>query len=205
MSNKIKRSIDNETETTQCKKQRQSLKENEVSSRERTQDLLNDLKHADPILRLSLTKEDCPDIIPTSKTLLEDFLYPLSPFDFKSICFRKKAVHVRSNRKDRVDGIISDYMFGLDPKQIFDETSSDSIFLWIPSNGESENSCSRTNDKNCLQSIDIQDPNTAYLLHTHSNYSSYCRAPPELEQILVSTMLRETGFGLGQYDPTGKS
>jgi len=41
-------------------------------------------------------------------------------------------------------------------------------------------------------------------LHKHSNYASYCRAPPELEQPLVSSMLRDVGIGLGQYDPTGE-
>ena len=128
----------------------------------------------------------------------------MSPFDFKSTCFRKKAVYISSGRKDRVHDIISNYMFGLNPKQIFEETSSESIFLWIPSDGKNDNPSPNTNGKKCLQSIDVQDPNTAYLLHTHSNYASYCRAPPELEQLLVSSMLRDTGFGLGQYDPTGK-
>ncbi len=203
MSNEIKRSIDGEIERKQSKKQRHSTDQNEVSSRERAKDLLNAMKQCDPVLSLSLSEEESFDIAPTSNKILGDFLHPLSPSDFKSNCFRKKAVHVRSNRKERVDGIISDYMFGLDPKQIFEETSSDSVFLWIPSKDKNEASCTTSQTKS-LQSIDIQDPNTAHILHTNSNYSSYCRAPPELEQLLVSNMLRETGFGLGQYDPTGK-
>lgn len=194
MSNASKRSIDSETEQKQCKKQRHL----------RAQDSLKELKHADPVLELSLTEDDSPIISPTSKNLLADLLYPLSPSEFKVSCFRKKAVHIRSNRNDRGGDIISNYMFGLDPKQIFEETSSDRIFLWIPMKGGTENSCSNANERNCLQSIDIQDPNTAHILHTNSKYASYCRAPPELEQLLVSSMLRETGFGLGQYDPTGK-
>ena len=205
MSTERKRRIDIETVLDQCKRQRYSLEENEVFSHERTKDLLNELRHGDPVLALSLAGKDSPDIIPTSKNLLKTLLFPLSPFDFKSNCFRKKAVHIRSNRNDRGHDIISKYMFGLDPKQIFEETSSDNIFLWIPSKGEKENSCLNTNEQNCLQSIAIQDPNTAHILHTNSKYASYCRAPPELEQILVSSMLRETGFGLGQYDPMGKS
>ena len=141
---------------------------------------------------------DSPDITAISKDLLQSMLYPLSPRDFKSSCFRKKAVHIRSNRKDRAHDISANYMFGLDPKQIFEETCSDSIFLWIPSNDKSGL------DEKSLQSIDIQDPNTAHVLHQHSNYASYCRAPPELEQPLVSSMLKDVGLGLGQYDPTGE-
>ena len=194
MSNESKRSIDSETEQKKCKKQRHLS----------AQDSLKELKHADPVLELSLTEDDSPIISPTSKNLLADLLYPLSPSEFKVNCFRKKAVHIRSNRNDRGGDVISNYMFGLDPKQIFEETSSDSIFLWIPTKRDTENSCSNANEKNCLQSIDVQDPNTAHILHTNSKYASYCRAPPELEQLLVSSMLRETGFGLGQYDPTGK-
>ena len=204
MSKEVKRSIDSKTEEKQCKKQRYSSEEREVSSYQRAQDLLNELKHTDPVLKLSLTKDESPDISPNSKTLLKDLLHPLPPVDFKSSCFRKKAVHIRSNRTDRGREIISNYMFGLDAKKIFEETSSDSVFLWIPVKNEEKNSPSHENEKNCLQSIDVQDPNTAHVLHTNSKYASYCRAPPELEQPLVSSMLRDTGFGLGQYDPTGK-
>ena len=205
MSNETKRSLDNETDTKQTKRHRSSLEKIQDSDANHAKDILNELKHADPVLRLHLTKDDSPDITPTSKNLLKSMLYPLSPFDFKTTCFRKKAVYIQSNRNDRAHDIISNYMFGLDSKQIFEETSSDSIFLWIPSNGKRDSSCSNTNEKKCLQSIDIQDPSTAHVLHTHSNYASYCRAPPELEQLLTSSMLRETGLGLGQYDPTGKS
>ena len=205
MSDETKRSSNTEIETKSFKRQKYAWKKQQVSSPTYAQDLLNELKHADPVLRLHLTKEDSPDITPTSKNLLKSILYPLSPLDFKSTCFRKKAVCIRSNRKERARDIISNYMFGLDSKQIFEETSSDSIFLWLPSSGKRETLCSNANEKKCLQSIDIQDPNTAHILHTYSNYASYCRAPPELEQLLVSSMLREVGLGLGQYDPTGKS
>ena len=204
MSDETKRRPETELTTKDSKKQRNCCKEHQVNSPKDVHKLLNELKHADPVLRLHLANGDSPDISPTAKDLLESLLYPLSSIDFKSTCFRKKAVNIRSNRKDRARDIITNYMFGLDSKQIFEETSSDSIFLWIPSNDKEGSSCSNTNEKKSLQSIDIQDPNTAHILHTHSNYASYCRAPPELEQPLVSSMLRCIGLGLGQYDPSGK-
>jgi hypothetical protein len=201
MSNETKRRLDTESVAKKFKRQRNSQ---QVSGSDHAQDVLNALKHADPVLRLQLEKEDSPDITPTSKNLLESILYPLSPIDFKSTCFRRKAVYIRSNRKDRARDIITNYMFELDSKQIFEETSSDSVFLWIPSNDKGQGNCSNTNQKKCLHSIEVQDPSTAHILHTNSNYASYCRAPPELEQLLISSMLKELGFGLGQYDPTGK-
>ena len=203
MSNNEKRSIDNGNETKKSKRRRQSS----VGDKNYAQALLNDLKHNDPVLRLNLSREESHDIDPTSKKILESILHPLSPQTFKSTCFRKKAVHIHSDREERVHDINTNYLFGLNPKRIFEETSSDSIFLWIPSSGKRKHSSSNetSNVREVLQSIDVQDPNTAYILHTHSNYASYCRAPPELEQVLVSSMLRELCFGLGQYDPTGKS
>jgi len=190
--------------TKDIKRQRIPSEENRVSGPEDVQRVLNELKHADPVLRLQISNDgESPDIKPSSKDLLGSLMYPLSPDDFKLSCFRKKAVHVSSNRKDRASDITTNYMFGLDSKQIFEETSSDSIFLWIPSKSSEEKSSADLNEQKSLQSIDIQDPNTAHILHTHSNYASYCRAPPELEQQLVSTMLKNVGLGLGQYDPTG--
>jgi len=174
-----------------------------VSSAKDAESLLNDLKHSCPVLEMHLdvTNEKTPDISLSATNLLEDMLYPLPPSSFLSSCFRKKAVHVRSNNTERAKEISSKYMFDLDSRQIFEETSSDSVFLWIPNNSEE-----KRNDQTAktLQSIELHDPQTAHVLHTSSNYASYCRAPPELEQPLVSLMLRDTGLGLGQYDPTGE-
>lgn len=41
-------------------------------------------------------------------------------------------------------------------------------------------------------------------LHRSGN-ATYCRAPPRLEQLLVSALLNDTGLGCGQYDATGES
>lgn len=168
--------------------------------------ILNDLKHSNPVLQLHLHKSDpLPDPgceLSGSKDLLNTLIYPLSPRSFHSSCFRQKALHIKSNNRDRARNISETYMFGLDAKKIFEETSSDCIFLWIPPN--SNDTHNKENSKNALLSIEVQDPNTAHILHTCSNYASYCRAPPELEQILVSHMLRGTGLGLGQYDASGE-
>ncbi len=200
---------------------------------------VNRLKHSDAVLKLNLPQASAstspsspfkvqvppskhqhpgigtiPDItLPSSDqlSLLEKLLYPLSPSTFLTTCFRQKAVHVQSNNAQRVRKLNSKFMFDLDAKKIFEETSSDSIFLWIrDSNGNSKNnentdSASSSNSESkrgkekLLKSIEVQDPEMAHILHTASNYASYCRAPPDLEQPLVYNLLKDTGMGCGQY------
>jgi len=183
-----------------------------ISTPEDVNKQIQELRHGDPVLRVSLpppevslsTMNTIPDITLNQSSLLETMMYPLDSAAFLNNCFRKKAVQIKSNNHLRAKYISQNYLFNLDPKEIFNETASDSVFLWIPPSkkDESSNSGSRPFSAKALQSIEISDPDTAHLLHTRSNYASYCRAPPELEQPLVSYMLRDTGLGLGQYDPT---
>ncbi len=240
-SSRKKRTKSNKS-SNECKKETSShkkLKQTKdpidplcVSTSQDAENELNKLKHADPVLRLHLPKPDksssgSKSVIPeinfdnssssSSSSLLEKLLFPLSPKSYMTNCFRQKAVYVSSNDKCRVSNLNSKYMFDLDPKQIFEETSSDSVFLWIrqQQNQKIKDDSDYTNGENYLddgdteigsssipplKSIEIQDPDMAYLLHSSSNYASYCRAPPELEQPLVYNMLKDTGIGCGQYE-----
>ena len=192
-----------------AKRKKGNCENYKVNNSEDVKKILDNLKHSDPVLQLHLTNtnndnddddDDVPDISLSSGSLLEKMIYPLEPSVFLSTCFRNKAVHISSKNKGRADDISANYMFGLDSKQIFEETSSDSVFLWIPPKQTDEGSGSGKG----LQSIEIQDPNTAQILHKNSNYASYCRAPPELEQPMVSNLMKDVGLGLGQYDPSGE-
>lgn len=200
---KHKRNKENSHHTSQKRAKKEKKDEFEVSSDKDARKHLENLRQKDPVLQLHWKADSLrvPSIqIGPNQSLLSTLMFPLNPELFMSNCFRRKAVHIRSNDRDRASDISTNYMFGLDAKQIFHETSSDSVFLWmkLKMNNQSEDD---TND-NILHSIEISDPDTAYLLHQNSNYASYCRAPPELEQPLVSQMLRDTGLGCGQYDPS---
>jgi hypothetical protein len=206
MSTKSKRTISKLPKSQHTKKVKHNDNKVLIASEFDAQRLLNELKHSDPVLQLHLDSSDTGRIpmidISQSKDLLTKLIYPLSPNLFLSSCFRKKAVHICSNNRDRVKKMSDNHMFGLDAKRIFEETSSECIFLWIPP--KEDNDDGTENLSKALLSIEVQDPSTAHVLHTCSNYASYCRAPPDLEQILVSRMLRDTGLGLGQYDATGE-
>ena len=208
-----------------------------VKTSEDIQILLANLRHVHPILQYAHApppatppSDDAVStgIAPPSlsnpytsaeSSLLSKLLWPLSPDSFMSSCFRQKAVHVQSNNTERTKKLSDEYLFGLDSLKIFEETSSDNIFLWITPKAEpvaavDENSHQKQNGNEsaticgqdsppALHSVELADPQMANLLHTTSHHASYCRAPPELEQPLVSSLLRDTGLGCGQYDPTG--
>ena len=140
---------------------------------------------------------------PESSSLLDDMLYPLSCDEFLKQHFRKNAVCIQrrphtsepdaGDDNKMVSSICNEYLFGLDVRQIFAETSSENVFLWLrpPSNSSS----------NTLNSVEIADADTAYALHQSGSHPAYCRAPPILEQLLVKSLLRSTGLGAGHYHP----
>ena len=136
---------------------------------------------------------------PSSNKLLDDMLNPLTKEEFLNNYFRKDAVLISRSRQphhtrtDLVSKICDDYLFNLDVHQIFTETSSDNVFLWLRPTDAT--------DKKTLNSVEIQDPDTAYALHVSGSHSAYCRAPPILEQHLVNSLLRATGLGGGHYHP----
>lgn len=134
-----------------------------------------------------------------SAYLLGEMLFPLPVNDFLDNHFRTNAIHIerrsnpshhhRHHQTSIVSYLCSEHLFDLDIRQIFNETSSECIFLWLrPSNPGDP-----------LDSVEISDANSAYKLHTLGNHPAYCRAPPELESLLVSSLLRSTGLGCGHY------
>ena len=154
---------------------------------------------------------------PDSDKLLDEMLYPMSSDEFLKKHFKKNAVCIQRqhesppNKKskqcnsdaDSIDSygnsdlislLCHKYLFDLDVRQIFAETSSENVFLWL-----SPPSDASTHDS--LNSVEISDSDTAYALHQSGSHPAYCRAPPLLEQLLVGSLLRSTGLGGGHYLP----
>ena len=142
---------------------------------------------------------------------------------------KKKSRRQQKTVSNRYQPIIDEGMYHLDTKELLKETSSDSIFVWLaaqqqqpqqPKNGNKKapksnasttptttaSSNHTTTKQPLIQSIEIPDAETAMALHQSSGgHALYCRAPPQVEQLLVSQLLRDTGLGCGQYDPSGES
>mmetsp|Transcript_16452 Transcript_16452/g.35758 ORF Transcript_16452/g.35758 Transcript_16452/m.35758 type:complete len:694 (+) Transcript_16452:49-2130(+) len=157
----------------------------------------------------SESKRNRPKILrPESNKLLEDMLYPLPEKDFLQRHFRRNAVCIQREPRSRsnhiiVSDICSNYLFDLDVRQIFAETSSENVFLWLssPSSDATAFPTTTTATANSLNSVEISDPETAHALYVSGSHPAYCRAPPTLEQRLVGSLLRATGLGCGHYHP----
>jgi len=129
----------------------------------------------------------------SSETLFTDMIHPIPKEAFMEHFFRNRALHISDPRgAERIQSIIA-AMDNLNPSSILQETSSDNVFVWIL-------------DKQLrkIQSIEIDNVETAIALHT-AGHATYCRAPPQVEQPMVANMLRGTGMGCGNYDPSGNS
>jgi hypothetical protein len=118
------------------------------------------------------------------ESLLQQLLGPLSKDVFMSQYFRSKAVHVKSSVA-RFQGLTDELS---DSERILQETSSESIFVWLPSNKSSKESH--------IKSIEVSDPGVAYAL-LQAGHATYCRAPPHIEEHLVRRLLQDTQLGCG--------
>eukprot|EP00816_Leptocylindrus_hargravesii_P001269 CAMPEP_0196816360 /NCGR_PEP_ID=MMETSP1362-20130617/54907_1 /TAXON_ID=163516 /ORGANISM="Leptocylindrus danicus, Strain CCMP1856" /LENGTH=587 /DNA_ID=CAMNT_0042193657 /DNA_START=9 /DNA_END=1772 /DNA_ORIENTATION=+ len=146
----------------------------------------------DPLVTIALptSQNVFPDITLDSSTdSLAAMVHPMPKNEFLMNVFRQKALHVSGAGLGRLRDLIEEGMFDLDTESILRETSSDNVFVWLKS-GEH------------VRSIEVDDPSSAHALHL-AGHATYCRAPPEVEQPLVASMLRGTGLGGGQYDPSG--
>jgi hypothetical protein len=128
-----------------------------------------------------------------SDSLFEDMISPMPPNVFLDYCFRKRALHISDSYQARRIQPIVQAMGDLDPFYILQETSSDNVFVWISNSKHKK-----------ISSVEIDNVDTAVALH-RAGHATYCRAPPDVEQPMVAQLLRGTGMGCGNYDPSGNS
>lgn len=168
--------------------------------------IVQDNRSVGPKKKRARTEEehkDAPNTIlrPESSKLLDDMLYPMTTEHFLKNHFRKDAVCInrkhdkQAGNEELVSYICETFLFGLDVKEIFAETSSENVFLWL------RPPPSKSDSKAALNSVEISDPDSAFALHQSGSHPAYCRAPPALEQLLVSSLLKATGLGGGHYHP----
>jgi hypothetical protein len=184
----------------QCGKKRDRNGGSKVSKKIRD-NLMDD---DEPVFVQPILDKDVPTI--SLSPDLDELLYPLTGEDFLDNFFRKKAVHVSctAQHETRVSNLREE-MFGLDPEMILRESSSDNIFLWLLGKELIHNDNINENDKRLIRSIEISNVDTAISLHKIAGHATYCRAPSNVEQSLVASLLKATGLGCGQYDPSGES
>jgi Cupin superfamily protein len=171
------------------KSKRQKIKASVISTDYDTR--LRSLSHESPSISVQ-RQSGSPEINICSANLLEQLIHPISKQTFLEFGFRKKALHITGQGESLIQSILEE-LHQVDPKYLFQETSSENVFLWLR----------QTDGK--IQSLEIQDPQQAWMLHQLGGHATYCRAPPNVEQPMVANLLRGTGLGCGQYDPSGES
>ena len=129
--------------------------------------------------------------------LLPQLLSPLDSSVFIEHYFRKCAVHVQGNSPTRFDNVLNEFLSN--PSQIFEQTASENIFVWlqVPLGNPKGSGKKR---KSLIHSMEVEDAETALALH-QAGHSTYCRAPPPLEQALVQALLTDTNLGGGGGEP----
>ena len=141
--------------------------------------------------------------------LLADLLAPaLTPAEFLTKHFRKQAVYIPTAQGANRVAKISQYMLNLDVREIFDQTASENIFVWLKPQEQQDNDNTTLRENGSRQkkinSIEVPEPEMAYALY-QAGHPTYCRAPPHVEQVLLGALLENTGLGCGQYDASGQS
>jgi hypothetical protein len=179
----------------------------------------------------SKTKDDSSTTVPpiSAHAKLADLIYPLSVSTFLDDYFqplqqqrasptaatpKQTAVHFtcptgqEARHAQRIKNLIDNEMLKLDPKRLLEETSSESIFIWLrpPATATNHHLPPQLQQQQeqlpLVQSMEVADASHALAL-LQCGHATYCRAPPHVEQPLVASLLRDTGLGCGQYDPTG--
>lgn len=171
-----------------------------LAERRVVQELLAKLTYDDPLLRLDGAAAAANIATSTTSPMtLERAISPLSLETFVTCLFRQKAVHIKKANNNSMGGDPSlvAAMYNLNVPSILKHTSSKNIFVWVMQQQQQGKHCS----SNVIQSIEMDDPDHAFILYKHGGHALYCRAPPEVEQPLVASFLSESGLGCGQYDP----
>lgn len=166
----------------------------------------NDISSGDSPVIVIENKADNAQSISISPDL-DELLHPMTEHEFLDQHFRHKAVHITCDQGSNDDYALKrvsdlrEAMFGLDPEKILNESSSDNVFVWL---------VNKNGDKgSMIQSVEIGQVDKAIRLHKSEKHATYCRAPPEVEQNLVASLLKATGknpsfriviFGIAPYD-----
>jgi hypothetical protein len=160
---------------------------------------------------LSIVVPDAPpDLDVSSDELLDQMVYPISKETFLDCAFRKKALHITGPAtKSRIQTIVEE-LHHLDPEYLFQETSSDNVFVWLqqqpqqpqqPSPPAPPHNNGHSNHPATIQSIEVSDPQQALLLHQVGGHATYCRAPPSVEQPMVANLLEGDWLWLWSVRP----
>jgi hypothetical protein len=103
---------------------------------------------------------------------------------FKIHHFKKHPVVFRAADGDHRMTILRELLFDLDLRDLLQNSASDQIHVWLAQGKDV-----------ALESITVDDAEQALKLYK-AGHSLYCRAPAELESIVIPRALNELGLGV---------
>lgn len=115
--------------------------------------------------------------------LLPRMLHPVTVEDFKTTYFHRHPLHIRAASVDRIAPVLDTFLDG-DVEAVVENTASERVHIWCKDQRNGR-----------LQSIALEDPAAAVHLHA-AGHSVYCRAPEDVEGVVVRKLLAELGLGI---------
>ena len=124
-----------------------------------------------------------------SISIIEHLLSPYCTIEnFMSRYFRKKPCVFRGE-ESRVEKLKS-LLFDLNIQDMLDNSASEQVHVWLRKNIPDS-----SDSPDILESITVEDAGMAFKLY-NAGHSLYCRAPVELESIVIPKALSELGVGV---------
>ena len=113
------------------------------------------------------------------RRVLDAFLHPIGAPEFFASVWKKKALAVHAPPA-RFAALVEEHLHDMDLGMLLDATPSEQIHCWVKEHARpaasSATTPSSTHSVDCCDSITVDDPRTAQVLHL-SGASLYFRAP----------------------------
>ena len=133
---------------------------------------------------------------------MKQLLWPLNIDEFMREYWKKRVFSTKLESGARFNKLIKNLLFDLNLTELMENTSSDSIHVWMKELSSNENDSNKPSTKQ-LSSFTMEDPSTVMTIwnSVEKAISLYFRAPPEASHLLVESATKELGLNFGGYFP----
>jgi ribosomal protein L16 Arg81 hydroxylase len=149
-------------------------------------------KHAKSNSHSTLLVQDhvkkAPEI--NGDNLLSTLIFPLSAQEFMQHVFRKSCYAFLERGQEKIQELVSEFLFGLDLVQMMNHSASDSIHVWMVDQ-----------DTGKIESFKT-DPDAALICY-RAGASLYFRSSEEMAQVFIGNLLQDLGMEWSGRFPDG--
>lgn len=103
----------------------------------------------------------------TEKNIFAALIHPLTPKQFYSRFFARRALIIKGGSSKRFDTIVKDQLFDLDVRDLCENNASDRVHIWFPNKGEDQNKFKE------IKSFSTDDYNLATTAYERGGASLY--------------------------------